>query len=56
MGVGERKVTFFSCSASEMVTCASVGELGVGVGEGGGVGTLPWSILKGVDAVGEQVE
>ena len=51
MGIGDRKVTFFSCSGSETVTCASVGGLGVGVGEGGGVGTLPRSILKRFDTV-----
>ena len=55
MGVGERNVTFFSCSVSKPVTCASVGELGVGVGEGGGVGILRRSILKGINAVGKQV-
>ena len=54
MGIGNRKVAFFSCSVSEPVTCASVGGLGVGVGEGGGVGILPGLILNGVDAVGEQ--
>ena len=52
MGIGDRKVTFFSCSGSKPVTYASVDILGVG--EGGGVGTLLRSILNGVDAVGEQ--
>ena len=54
MGIGDIKVTFFSCSGSEPVTCASEGGLGVGVGEGGGVGTLPGSVFNGVDTIGEQ--
>ena len=53
VGAGERKVIFFSCSTSEPETCALVAELEIGVG-GGGVGTLPRSILNGLDAVGKR--
>ena len=55
MGVGDRKVIFFSCSNFEPGTCALVGESEIGVGGGVGVGILPRSILKGFAAVGKQV-
>ena len=54
MGFVDGKVTFFSCSGSGAWTLESENWSEGGVREGGGVGTLPRSILNGVNTVGVQ--